>query len=45
MVTPPIPPQFSFVQQWMNLIGLLRYEIFFTALLVFLPLEQRADQG
>lgn len=31
--------QFSFIQQWMNLIGLLKYGIFFSALLIFLPLS------
>lgn len=32
-------PQFSFIQQWMNLIGLLKYGIIFSALLIFLPLS------
>ena len=30
---------FSFIQQWMNLIGLLKYGIAFSALLIFLPLS------
>lgn len=32
-------PQFTFIQQWMNLVGLLKYGIFFSVLLLFLPLS------
>lgn len=32
-------PQFTFTQQWVNLLGLLKYGIFFAALLLFLPLS------
>jgi hypothetical protein len=32
-------PQFTFTQQWVNLLGLLKYGILFAALLLFLPLS------
>jgi hypothetical protein len=41
MSSPAIAPRFTLVQQWMNLLAILKYGIVFSILLVFLPLTAR----
>src|SRR4030095_5126468 len=38
MPSSAIGPRFTLVQQWMNLLGILKYGIVFSVILVFLPL-------
>ena len=41
MPSPATVPRFTLGQQLMNLVGILKYGIFFSVLLVFLPLTAR----
>ena len=41
MPNPAIAQRFTLVQQWMNLLAILKYGIVFSVLFVFLPLTAR----